>query len=143
MLDGGDDFSVDGGWCSVATDVVASSRLSGVVRMLDEGKDVTVVVVVSLTEETIVSVEDRVVREAVVVHAITTVSIRIVIEWSIAGFIMMTDDGTAVATVVSALLGCSFEGSASATAEVVMAVVSFGCVLGHSKIINIKFYSYT
>jgi len=78
-----------------------------------------------------------------VVHAITTVSIRIVIEWSIAGFIMMTDDGTAVATVVSALLGCSFEGSASATAEVITAVVSFECVLEHSKIINIKLYSCT
>lgn len=55
------------------------------VRTPDGGKDVPVVpivpVVISLTEETIVSVGDRVVRDVVVVHAITTaVSIRVVIE---------------------------------------------------------------
>lgn len=80
MLDGGDSPSVDGGWCSVAMDVVVvvSSDLSGIVRMLDGGKDVTVVVVISLTGETIVSVGDRVVRD-VVVHAITTVaSVRVI-----------------------------------------------------------------
>lgn len=82
MLDGGDGSSVNGGWCSVTTDVVVvSSGLSGVVRTPDGGKDVTVVVVVSSTGETIVSVGDRVVRDVAAVHAITTVvSIRVVIE---------------------------------------------------------------
>jgi len=140
VLDGGDGFPMDGEWCSVAIDVVVSSNLSRVVRTPDGGKDVTVVVVVSLTGETIVSVEDRVVRD-VVVHAVTAVvSIRVVIE-SITGVIVMTDDDVVVVMVVSASLD-SFEISTSAMAEVATAVVSFDCVLRYSGRIKIKLYSH-
>lgn len=86
MLDSGDGPSADGEWCSVAINIVVlSSHLSGIVGTPDEGKDVPVIPVVSaiisLTGETTVSVGDRVVRDVIVVLAITTLdSIRVVIE---------------------------------------------------------------
>jgi len=57
---------------------------------------------------------------------------------------VITDDAVVIIAVVvivmSALLGCSFEESVSATAEVT-AVVSFGCVLQHSGRIRLRCFS--